>query len=93
MFSGPRRKGDVHKFLQALGGREGVDIRVEGLDLVIAQKQNMMDTQFFAHMVLRFTRSEIQILSGFPPCGTWSKAHFQKGGPRLIRSRLAPWVA
>ena len=98
LFSGRRRVGDCHWWLEHIGHHlwPGVTIRMLSLDTAVHPELGNLANGENYDYVRRFAQGGLiaGVLAG-PPCETWSAArHIQLddgAGPRPLRSAALPW--
>ena len=92
-FSGNRRPGDIHDWLEGWALKDNIVIKVFSFDLATDSTWDLGDMNVF-HALLSLTeQGYIDIWFGGPPCSTVSSARFLEipGGPRPVRSRDHFW--
>lgn len=95
-FSGRRRHGDLEHYMRCVQPPEGITLHVISLDIVIDGELGDLlrkeSRSYWLHAIAQ--KWVIGLLCG-PPCETWSRARGKlikgKKGPRVVRSREAPW--
>eukprot|EP00435_Cladocopium_sp_Y103_P033831 s1824_g8.t1 len=98
LFSGRRRRGDCHFWVQCCQSLlSGFAIRILSVDTAVHSQLGNLDRGPYFDMLLRIIRKGFfaASLTG-PPCETFSAArHIQLPGPRQprpLRSRIWPWL-
>ena len=99
LFSGRRRIGDCHWWLEHIGHKlwPGVKLRMISLDTAVDPVLGNLDEGSNYNVVLSLARKGLiaGVLTG-PPCETWSAARnlelSEAQGPRPLRSAEQPWI-
>ena len=79
----------VHDEWQRQGLACGIIVFVEGYDLQLASKHNLLDSGFYHWLLARASRGEISWLAGGAPCGTWSAVLYNRF-PKFNRVFVGP---
>ena len=91
LFSGLRRAGDVHDWLEVMGAAWGLEVLVLSIDPVVgAGGDLLLDSLFILLRSLSWQGWNDGALAG-APCRTWSAARFMPGGPRPVRDVVNPF--
>ena len=85
LFSGRRRSGDVHDWLETLGGAWGLEVLVLSIDPVVSARGDVMLDTLFSVLRAVSWRGWADGALGGAPCRSWSASRFMPGGPRPIR--------
>eukprot|EP00435_Cladocopium_sp_Y103_P060638 s572_g22.t1 len=98
MFSGRRRRGDCHFWVECFQGFiPGVRVRILSVDTAVHRERGNLDRGIVFTTLLRIIRKKF-FASGLtgPPCETFSAArHIELPGerhPRPLRSAQHPWL-
>eukprot|EP00438_Fugacium_kawagutii_P025083 Skav202489 [mRNA] locus=scaffold1531:74727:80399:- [translate_table: standard] len=96
LYSGRRREGDCHHWLQQAAERHLPHLRVHMLSIDTAihpSRCNLMGAAY--ELILRLCRrGAIGLILSGPPCETWSSARHlecRPGGPKPLRSKSRLW--
>eukprot|EP00438_Fugacium_kawagutii_P022960 Skav226797 [mRNA] locus=scaffold8:603244:608673:- [translate_table: standard] len=100
LYSGRRRAGDVHQFLEEnLQGRPGSHC-VLSLDTAVNPALNIWDNRLWSFLRQLAASGRLAALLLGPPCETWTAARHRRltdewgnilRGPRPLRGRGRPW--
>lgn len=92
LFSGHRRKEDLEWWLRELAPTYGVTLEVWSIDVSIDPSLDLTKPAIVDYLVTAFAAGFFHAAVGGPPCSTWSRVRFRKGGgPRPLRTRAEPW--
>lgn len=87
LFSGPRRKEDLHGWVQRLGEYRGIAPRVISVDIMSMAMQDMLNDVAVDELPQAFLSVDVVFIAASPPCSTWSRARFRRPGPAVLRTR------
>ena len=90
LFSGVRRKGDLHSILQDLQVPDGHVFFPASIDIVLCSKRGDLTSRSAQDFWLEASiRGAIAAIIGGPPCESWSIARYiELCGPRPIRDGM-----
>ena len=94
LFSGRRRHGDIHFWLQELGAALGLDVivlSVDPVDPVISKGGDLLDDALYSYIRGLCWRGWSDGVCAGAPCRTWSAVRFMPGGPRPVRDFSHPF--
>ena len=91
LFSGVRRSGDLHFWLEALCHQAGVRALVLSVDVRIDPRWDLLDDQVFSSLRELCWSGRVFGKHGGPVCATWSAARWIPPGPRPLRDRRRPY--
>ena len=91
-FSGERRCGDIHHFVEQQAKAADIPILMISIDLAVDARWDLANDETF-HSIMKMTRGFVDIVIGGPPCSTVSRARFNRThqGPRPVRFRWCIW--
>ena len=88
-FAGADRAGSFRRHVEALAEAAGLWVLVIDVDIEQDAGWDMCDPLLISAILDWIEQGLTDLLLGGPPCSTWSRARFHRGGPPPLRRRGA----